>query len=94
MEHVSRTEFRRALNLRCHKELGVGLNDLPDIINLDDVWWEYMTEREAGLMIDGCIKDFQDELCPNQCDENHCFCNQFDEDGEIICSMNQVALSH
>jgi hypothetical protein len=59
---VSRTDFRRALNLRCYKELGVGMNDLPDIICLDDVWWENMTEREAVQMIDGCIKDFQDEF--------------------------------
>ena len=38
------------------------MNDLPDIICLDDVWWENMTEREAVQMIDGCIKDFQDEF--------------------------------
>ena len=34
---VSRSEFRRALNLHCHKELGVGYSDLPDIIDLEDV---------------------------------------------------------
>ena len=59
---VSRIEFRQALNLRCHKELGVGLSDLPDIINLDDVWWEGVTEKEAMQMIDGCIEDFRDEM--------------------------------
>lgn len=56
---VSRSEFRKALNLRCHKELGVGLNDLPDIIDMEDVWWEDMTEKEAVKMIDGCIEDFK-----------------------------------
>jgi hypothetical protein len=58
---VSRSEFRKALNLRCHKELGLGINDLPDIINLDDVYWEGMTEKEAVQMIDGCIQDFKDD---------------------------------
>jgi len=58
---VSRSEFRKALNLRCYKELGIGLNDLPDIICLDDVWWENMTEKEAVQMIDGCIQDFKDD---------------------------------
>ena len=60
--YVSRSQFRRALNLRCHKELGVGYSDLPDIIDLEDVWWEQMTEKEANQMIDGCIEDFKDEL--------------------------------
>ena len=59
---VSRSEFRRALNIRCHKELGVGLLDLPDIINLDDVWWEGITEKEAIVMIDSCIQDFKDDM--------------------------------
>lgn len=59
---VSRSEFRRALNLRCHKEFGIGLNELPDIICIDDVWWEGQTEKEAVQMIDGCISDFKDEF--------------------------------
>jgi hypothetical protein len=60
--YVSRSDFRRALNLRCHKELGVGLSDLPDIIDLEDVWWEQMSEKEANQMLDGCIEDLKDEL--------------------------------
>jgi len=59
---VSRSTFRRALNLRCHKELGVGMSELPDIINIEDVWWEGITEKEAIQMIDGCIQDYKDEL--------------------------------
>lgn len=59
---VSRSEFRRALNLHCLKELGVGLNDLPDIINIDDVWWENQTVKEALQMIQGCIEDFKEEM--------------------------------
>jgi hypothetical protein len=56
---VSQSEFRKALNLRCHHEFGMGLMDLPDIICIDDVWWEQMTEKEALQMIDGCIDDFK-----------------------------------
>ena len=62
MESVSRIDFRRALNKRCHEELGVGFNDLPDIINIDDVWWDKMTEEEAVHMIDSCIDDFIQEI--------------------------------
>lgn len=65
MEYVSRVDFRRALNKRCHEELGVGLMDLPDIICIDDVWWDKMSEEEAIHMIDSCIDDFQFELSAN-----------------------------
>ena len=32
----------------------------------------------------------EDAKEPNiyQCDENHCFCDQFDEDGEILCKVD------
>jgi hypothetical protein len=59
---VSRSEFRRALNLRCHKELGVSLSDLPDIIVIDDNWWEGQTEKEALIMIDSCIEELKEEM--------------------------------
>jgi hypothetical protein len=59
---VPRSEFRRALNLHCHHELGVGYSDLPDIINIDDVWWEGQTVKEALQMIAGCIQDFKDDM--------------------------------
>jgi hypothetical protein len=26
---------------------------------------------------------------PNGCDENHCFCDRFDEHGEIDCTLDQ-----
>jgi hypothetical protein len=59
---VSRSEFRRALNLRCQKELGVSLSDCPDIIVIDDNWWEDMTEKEAVIMIDSCIEELKDDM--------------------------------
>jgi hypothetical protein len=59
---VTRSEFRRALNLRCHKELGVSLCDLPDIIVIDDNWWEEQTEKEALVMIDSCIEELKKEM--------------------------------
>ena len=59
---VSRSEFRRALNLHCQKELGVHFSDLPDIINIDDVWWGGQTVKEALQMIAGCIQDFKDDM--------------------------------
>lgn len=59
---VTRSEFRRSLNLQCHKEFGMGLSDLPDIINIDDNWWEDMSEKDAVIMIDSCIEEFKEEL--------------------------------
>lgn len=59
---VSRSEFRKLLNIRCHNELGVGLMDLPDIICIDDVWWEGISLKEANQMIDGCVQDFKDDM--------------------------------
>jgi hypothetical protein len=59
---ISRQDFRRALNIKCYKELGVSLSDLPDIIYIDDVWWEGQTEKEALQMIDSCIDDFKEEM--------------------------------
>ena len=59
---VSRSEFRRALNLHCHKELGVGYSDLPDIVCIDDHWYEGMDEKDAIIALEGIIEDFKDEL--------------------------------
>jgi len=59
---VSRSEFRRALNLRCHKELSIDFNDLPDIVCIDDHWYEGMDERDAVIALEGIIEDIQDEL--------------------------------
>lgn len=59
---VSRSEFRRALSFHCGKELGVSLNDLPDIINIDDNWWENMSQKEAMIMIESCIEEFKEEV--------------------------------
>ena len=73
--YVSRSEFRKALNLKCHKELGIGMMDLPDIICIDDVWWENMTEKEAIVMIDSCIEDFKLECSP-WCIHNECMKNE------------------
>lgn len=59
---ISRQDFRRALNIRCNKELGVSLSDLPDIINIDDNWWEGQTEKEAIVMIDSCMVELSNEF--------------------------------
>ena len=57
---VSRSDFRRALNLKCQQVLGIGLSDLPDVINIDDVWYEGQEEKEAVIMINSCIKELQE----------------------------------
>jgi hypothetical protein len=57
--YVSRSEFRKALSIKCFQELGASLNDFPDVINIDDNWWEQMTEKEAVTMIDSCIEELK-----------------------------------
>lgn len=65
---VSRQDFRRALNLRCHQTFGLGLMDLPDVICIDDNWWEGQTSKEAHTMIESCIEELQDEVGFNVAD--------------------------
>lgn len=36
--------------------------DLPDVICIDDFWYEGMEEKEAVLMLDGAIDDLKEEL--------------------------------
>jgi len=36
--------------------------DLPDIICIDDNWWEGQTEKEAIVMIDSCIEELKDDM--------------------------------
>ncbi len=59
---VSRLDFKRALRLKVHKELSIDFNDLPDIVCIDDHWYEGMDERDAVIALEGIIEDIQDEL--------------------------------
>ena len=62
IKFVTRTEFKRALRLKVFKELQIDYNDLPDIICIDDHWYEGMDERDAVIALEGIIEDIQDEL--------------------------------
>lgn len=48
------------------------------------------TQKENILEEIAYIFRLEDEIKQNnnQCDENHCFCEQFDEDGEILCNLD------
>jgi len=59
---VTRGEFKRALRLKVFKELHIDYNDLPDIICIDDHYYEGMDERDAVIALEGIIEDIQDEL--------------------------------
>jgi hypothetical protein len=59
---ITRGQFRKALNIKCHETIGLGLMDLPDVICIDDFWWEDMTEKEAVIMVDSAIDDLKEEL--------------------------------
>ena len=61
---ISFRDFKRALNIRCNKEFGMSYSDLPDIVVLDDYWYEGIEEREAVMMLDGVIDDLREELMP------------------------------
>jgi len=59
---VSFHDFKRALKLKCYKVFGCSYSDLPDVIDLNDFWYEGIEEREAVMMIDGVIEDLAAEL--------------------------------
>jgi hypothetical protein len=61
---VSRIDFKRALRLKVHKELNIDFNDLPDIVCIDDHWYEGMDERDAIIALEGIIEDIEMELDP------------------------------
>jgi hypothetical protein len=63
---LSRSEFRKLLNIRCHNELGVGLLDLPDIICIDDVWWENITLKESAVALGFLTADKFDAIVKPQ----------------------------
>ena len=62
IKFVTRGEFKRALRLKVFKELQIDYNDLPDIICIDDHYYEGMDERDAVIALEGIIEDIQDEL--------------------------------
>jgi hypothetical protein len=62
IKFVTRGEFKRALRLKVFKELHIDYNDLPDIICIDDHYYEGMDERDAIIALEGIIEDIQDEL--------------------------------
>jgi hypothetical protein len=59
---VSFYDFKRALKLKCYKVFGCSYSDLPDVVDLNDFWYEGIEEREAVMMIDGVIEDLAAEL--------------------------------
>jgi hypothetical protein len=59
---VSFHDFKRALKLKCYKVFGCSYSDLPDVVDLNDFWYEGIEEREAVMMIDGVIEDLAAEL--------------------------------
>jgi len=63
--YVSRTDFRRALKRKVYEKLNVDFNDLPDIICIDDHWYEGMDERDAIIALEGIIEDIELELGMN-----------------------------
>jgi len=62
IKFVTRSEFKRALRLKVFKELHIDYSDLPDIICIDDHYYEGMDERDAVIALEGIIEDIQDEL--------------------------------
>ena len=53
---VSKQDFKRALKIRANID--------PNVINIDENWWPKMTEKEANIMIDSCIKEMKENICP------------------------------
>ena len=52
---VSRQDFKRALKIIANLD--------PNFIDIDENWWPGMTEKEANIMIDSCIKEIEERAC-------------------------------
>lgn len=45
--YITRSQFRKLWNHHCAKTFGLSADDLPDILCMDDYWYEEMTKDEA-----------------------------------------------
>ena len=59
---MTQETFLQKLNSACSDTFGIGYDDLPDIIFIDDYFDEEMTTEEVQDAIDEIIQTLEEEL--------------------------------
>lgn len=55
-------QFERAWSKRCTNVFGIGSEDLPDVLCIDDFWYEGMTREELKGALDEMELSMRQEL--------------------------------
>jgi len=53
----TKESFLAALNEYLVSQCGVGYADLPDVVCIDDYFWNNMTEKQFGAEVKHCADD-------------------------------------
>lgn len=59
---ITREQFITAWNKKCIKTFGLGHEDLPDILFIDDFWYDGITTEEAENALDDMLESMRDEF--------------------------------
>lgn len=59
---ITREQFITSWDNRCNSNFGLGHEDLPDLIYIDDYWYEGITKEEAKNALDDMLESMRDEL--------------------------------
>lgn len=59
---ITREQFINAWNKKCIKTFGLGHEDLPDILFIDDFWYDGITTEEAENALDDMLESMRDEF--------------------------------
>lgn len=59
---ISYDDFFRRWDKRCQDEFGVSADDLPDIIAIDDHWFDGMSVKESNDALDAMTEELRDAM--------------------------------
>jgi len=62
MNPITREEFIKRWNVKCHKCFGVGHEGLPDILFIDDYWYEGMDDDSALASLGDMTAEMMSEM--------------------------------
>lgn len=60
--NISFDQFLVMWNKRCIRAFGLGYEDLPDILCIDDHWYDGMTQQEAKSALDDMEEELRQEF--------------------------------
>lgn len=60
--YISKEAFIKAWDNKCARNFGLGCEDLPDVILIDDYWHELLTVSEAKDALSDMLESMSDEM--------------------------------